>query len=83
MYQGGETIMALVKSTSEAAIQAEKAGQVLHRQGMRTGSAETPNSAHGTRSKAASASTLNLSTLQRSVSLTALSFTVKNDAGFL
>ena len=72
--------MTLVKSTGEAAIQAEKARQVLYGQGRRMGSAGTPNSAHGTRSKAVSASTVNLSTLQRSVSPTTSSFT---DTGFL
>ena len=64
------SIIALIVRVGEGALATERAvGKVLHGKAHTVGSTH-PNSPYGTRSKAASSSTPNLSTLQHSVSPT-------------
>ena len=64
------SIIALIMRVGEGALAAERAaGKVLHGKAHTIGSTR-PNSPYGARSKAASLSTPNLSTLQLSVSPT-------------
>ena len=69
-YRATRSIIALNMRAGEGALAAERAaGKVLHGKAHTAGSTH-PNSPYGTRSKAASLSTPNLSTLQHSVSPT-------------
>ena len=69
-YRVTHSIIALIVRVGEGALATERAvGKVLHGKAHTVGSTH-PNSPYGTRSKAASSSTPNLSTLQHSVSLT-------------
>ena len=68
-YRVTRSIIALILRVGEGALATERAvGKVLHGKAHTVGSTH-PNSPYGTRSKAASSSTPNLSTLQRSMSL--------------
>ena len=69
-YRVTHSIIALIVRVGEGALATERAvGKVLHGKAHTVGSTH-PNSPYGTRSKAASSSTPNLSTLQHSVSPT-------------
>ena len=69
-YRVTRSIIALIVRVGEGALATERAvGKVLHGKAHTVGSTH-PNSPYGTRSKAASSSTPNLSTLQHSVSPT-------------
>ena len=82
LHRVAKTIIALVKSAGEVPYRL-KGPEKYYTDRAGEGDLQRPRIVHtGHVPKAASASTPN-PTLQRSVSLTALSFTVKNDAGFL